>query len=321
MLISSIARRPVLGRRPADRAGHVHLPEGRRRPTSRPNGKAGPSDQLQHRRQPEDLIDDLRRLRLPGVRLPRDQPGAAGGRSLRLFGLNPAPAAGARVLELGCGDGGNLLSLAQALPGASFVGIDAAAGAIARGSELARAAGLRERASCACADLEELPEAEPRASFDYVLAHGVYSWIPPRARVGLLAGVRRHMAPRKGSPTSATTPTPAATCATWRATSSATTCAISPTPRRKLAAAHELMQTIVGDRGALALRAGAARAHGADAALQRRAAVPRRPRRDLNAVLLPRVHRSTPTTTSWRSSPRRTCSRARCATCPRAPGA
>jgi methyltransferase-like protein len=40
----------------------------------------------------------------------------------------------------------------------------------------------------------ELPEAEGLGSFNYVIAHGVYSWIPPRARVGLLAGVRRHMA-------------------------------------------------------------------------------------------------------------------------------
>jgi SAM-dependent methyltransferase len=100
------------------------------------------------------------------------------------------------VLELGCGDGGNLLSLAQALPGASFVGIDAAAGAITRGSELARAAGLRN-VQLLCLDLEALPEGAELGeggSFDYILSHGVYSWIPPRARVGLLAGVRRHMA-------------------------------------------------------------------------------------------------------------------------------
>jgi SAM-dependent methyltransferase len=111
----------------------------------------------------------------------------------RLFGLNPAPAAGARVLELGCGDGGNLLSLAQALPGASFLGIDAAESAIERGSNLARAADL-SNVELRVGDLVELPE-EDLGSFDYVLSHGVYSWIPPRARVGLLAGVRRHMAP------------------------------------------------------------------------------------------------------------------------------
>ena len=110
----------------------------------------------------------------------------------RLFGLDPRPAAGARVLELGCGDGGNLLSLAAALPGASLLGIDAAAGAVARGNELARASGL-DNVRMLCADLEALPG--DLGSFDYILSHGVYSWIPPLVRLALLAGIRRHMAP------------------------------------------------------------------------------------------------------------------------------
>jgi hypothetical protein len=101
------------------------------------------------------------------------------------------------VLELGCGDGGNLLSLAQALPAARFLGIDAAPGAIQRGNQLAREAGL-ENVELLCIDLEELPERDHLGAggeFDYIISHGVYSWIPPRVRVALLAGIRRHMAP------------------------------------------------------------------------------------------------------------------------------
>src|SRR5215211_3433518 len=59
-----------------------------------------------------------------------------------LFGLEPAAVASCRVLELGCGDGGNLVPMALALPGASFVGVDAAPGAIARGARLIEALGL-----------------------------------------------------------------------------------------------------------------------------------------------------------------------------------
>jgi SAM-dependent methyltransferase len=110
----------------------------------------------------------------------------------RLFGLDAAPAATCRVLELGCGDGGNALSIAQTLPGAHVVGIDAAAAAIARGSELARAAGLANVALRA-GDFEHLPP--DLGSFDYVIAHGVYSWIPPAARVALLDCMRRCLAP------------------------------------------------------------------------------------------------------------------------------
>jgi SAM-dependent methyltransferase len=110
----------------------------------------------------------------------------------RLFGLHPAPAAGAAVLELGCGDGGNALSIAQTLPGARVVGLDASESAIARGVTLAEAAGLGN-VQLRPADIEALPEDVGR--FDYIVAHGVYSWIPARVRVALLAAVRRLLQP------------------------------------------------------------------------------------------------------------------------------
>ncbi len=110
----------------------------------------------------------------------------------RLFGLDPAPARGARVLELGCGDGANALAIARTLPGASVLGIDAAAGAIARGHELARE-GEVVNVELRTGDIERLPD--DLGTFDYIIAHGVYSWISPRARAALLAAVRRHLAP------------------------------------------------------------------------------------------------------------------------------
>ncbi len=97
------------------------------------------------------------------------------------------------MLELGCGDGGNLLSLAQALPDAAFAGIDLAAGAIERGAELARAAGIGN-ARLSCVDLRELPA--DIGECDYVIAHGVYSWIAPAARTALLAAIRNRLAPQ-----------------------------------------------------------------------------------------------------------------------------
>jgi methyltransferase-like protein/trans-aconitate methyltransferase len=90
------------------------------------------------------------------------------------------------VLELGCGDGGNALSIAASLPGAEVVGVDAAASAVARGSALAGAAGLRN-VSLRVGDFESVAAGGDLGSFDYVVAHGVYSWVPPAARVALLA--------------------------------------------------------------------------------------------------------------------------------------
>ncbi len=86
------------------------------------------------------------------------------------------------MLELGCGDAGNLAPMADALPDATFVGIDASAAAIARGRELAAAAGLGNL-TLECVPIEEFEGGE----FDYVIAHGVYSWVAPEVRDRLLA--------------------------------------------------------------------------------------------------------------------------------------
>lgn len=51
----------------------------------------------------------------------------------RIFGMTPAPVEACRMLELGCGDGGNLIPLAYTLPGGKFAGIDAGARGIANG--------------------------------------------------------------------------------------------------------------------------------------------------------------------------------------------
>jgi SAM-dependent methyltransferase len=106
--------------------------------------------------------------------------------------MDAAPVGTARVLELGCGDGGNLLPMAAVLPRARFTGVDVAAGPVAAGMESARAAGL-SNAELLELDIGALPES--LGEFDYVIAHGVYSWVPPRVRSALLAACDRHLAP------------------------------------------------------------------------------------------------------------------------------
>lgn len=111
----------------------------------------------------------------------------------RLFGMTPADPASCRVLELGCGDGGNLLPLAYAWPGSRFLGIDLAETAIEDGKRDARALGLANF-ELRVGDLERLPE--DLCEFDFVIAHGVYSWVPESARRALLAACRRYLAPQ-----------------------------------------------------------------------------------------------------------------------------
>jgi SAM-dependent methyltransferase len=108
-----------------------------------------------------------------------------------LLGLSPAPVTVCRVLELGCGDGGNLVPMAYALPGSHFSGIDLSAAAVARA---ARVAGVLDLGNLDVrqADLAALP---PLGTFDYVIAHGVYSWVPAQERDALLAACQGHLAP------------------------------------------------------------------------------------------------------------------------------
>jgi hypothetical protein len=99
-----------------------------------------------------------------------------------------------RVLELGCGDGGNLVPMALGLPNASFVGVDAAPGAIARGAGLIDALELPNVALHA----ESIEDFAPAAGdFDYVIAHGVYSWVAPAVRDRLVA-ICRHALTEQG---------------------------------------------------------------------------------------------------------------------------
>jgi SAM-dependent methyltransferase len=100
-----------------------------------------------------------------------------------LFRIDSPPVDGCRVLELGCGDGGNLVPMAVALPGARFLGIDASERAIARGRALVEALGLTNATlEVAAIEAFELPPER----FDYVIAHGVYSWVGEPVRDRLL---------------------------------------------------------------------------------------------------------------------------------------
>ena len=110
----------------------------------------------------------------------------------RMYGLNPAPVDRCRVLELGCGAGGNLVPMACGLPDAQFVGIELAARAVELGRSLAAALGLSNVELHRC-DILDLPAN--LGQFDYVIAHGVYSWVPAPVRDALMSLLAHHLAP------------------------------------------------------------------------------------------------------------------------------
>jgi SAM-dependent methyltransferase/methyltransferase-like protein len=108
-----------------------------------------------------------------------------------ILGMQPAPVEACRVLEIGCASGGNLIPMAHGLPGSSFVGMDLSARQIDRATELAGSLGL-QNVRFLHADLSE-PGLEA-GEFDFIIAHGVYSWVPAPVQDKLLEACKRLLA-------------------------------------------------------------------------------------------------------------------------------
>ncbi len=110
-----------------------------------------------------------------------------------LFGLSPADHRHSRVLELGCADGGNLIPMAAFLPQGRFIGIDLYANQVADGNALIAAAGL-DNVTLEQGDIAAL-DPGLLGRFDYVICHGVYSWVPDSVREKLLTLCAAVLAP------------------------------------------------------------------------------------------------------------------------------
>jgi SAM-dependent methyltransferase len=108
-----------------------------------------------------------------------------------LLGFESPPLRRARVLEIGCGEAGNLLAMAVALPEAEFHGMDLAETAIAIGQADADALGLANIRLHAA----DILTYEPQGEFDYIIAHGVYAWVPEPVRQGVMRLIGRALAP------------------------------------------------------------------------------------------------------------------------------
>jgi SAM-dependent methyltransferase len=128
-----------------------------------------------------------------------------------LFGLDAPEASTARVLKIGCASGGNLIPLAAKHPEARAVGIDLSPVQIGEGRRRAQALGLGNlelvRGDIARMELAALGQ------IDFVISHGVYSWVPEnvqevapadrmRSRRGLMPPVSKPRPTRSSRSTS-----------------------------------------------------------------------------------------------------------------------
>ena len=109
-----------------------------------------------------------------------------------LFGLAACPPAQARVLELGCASGGNLIPLAARYPQLQAVGIDLSTVQVQQGQQDITRAGLGN-VTLKNMNLEEVDAS--LGQFDYIICHGVYSWVPPAVQTAILRIASKNLAP------------------------------------------------------------------------------------------------------------------------------
>ncbi len=109
-----------------------------------------------------------------------------------LCGLSPPPVEQCRLLELGCGSGFNLLAMSQSLPGAQLIGVDLSPQLIDAGRRMADEIGAAN-VDLRIGDIGSIDGA--LGQFDYIVAHGVLSWVAPELRERIFQLCRRHLQP------------------------------------------------------------------------------------------------------------------------------
>ena len=107
-----------------------------------------------------------------------------------LFGLAPPAVATARILELGCSTGGNLLPLAEIYPQSAIVGVDLSQEQISYGTRIIQTLGLKNirLLQQSIADL-----GDDAGAFDFIICHGVFSWVPRAVQDKIMEVCARHL--------------------------------------------------------------------------------------------------------------------------------
>lgn len=93
----------------------------------------------------------------------------------KMYGLNPVPLKEARVLELGASCGGNIVTQALYYPETTFTGIDLSGVQVKHGNDIINAIGLK---NVTLLEKDILDIDESFGTFDYIIVHGIWSWVP-----------------------------------------------------------------------------------------------------------------------------------------------
>jgi methyltransferase-like protein/2-polyprenyl-3-methyl-5-hydroxy-6-metoxy-1,4-benzoquinol methylase len=147
----------------------------------------------------QSAVDDLRAAYDEAPYESYAQPQSAPGQLAAIawaFGLDPPDVNGARVLEIGCAAAGNLIPFAAMHPLARTVGIDLSQVQIEQGRRRVRALGL-DNVELIHSDIADIAYRGLAAmgQFDFIICHGVYSWVPDQVQEAILAACGQLLSP------------------------------------------------------------------------------------------------------------------------------
>lgn len=109
----------------------------------------------------------------------------------RLFGMKAPDVATARILELGCASGWNVIPVAADYPQATVVGVDLSSVQIEEGRRHVQSLGLGN-IRLECASITDIDDTW--GTFDYIICHGVLSWVPKPVRDHIFRVMKRNLA-------------------------------------------------------------------------------------------------------------------------------
>ena len=111
----------------------------------------------------------------------------------KLYSLQPHVMTASRILDIGCSNASNLLSIASMYPNSQCVGVDISTEQIESGRHMAEQLSL-SNIELIAANIHDI--AEDIAPFDYIVCHGVFSWIPIKDRQPLLTSIKKLLNPQ-----------------------------------------------------------------------------------------------------------------------------
>lgn len=110
----------------------------------------------------------------------------------KLFGLNAPDPSKARILEIGCAAGNNIIAIAARFPESTCVGFDYAVRQIETGQKQVKDMGL---SNIELKHLSVMDMDKTMGKFDYIICHGVLSWVPPEVQEKIIEVCSTHLTP------------------------------------------------------------------------------------------------------------------------------